>query len=491
MQKPPVKRALRCVVSAGLSILLIIGATRVPHVNDTTVALALVLLILGIAMRWGWAEALVTSLAGGIGFDYYFLPPAGLKLEAPEDWVALGAFMLTAITTGHLSARATRDRAEAERRRDEMAKLDRLGTALLATENIQDVDERLTAQVTEIFSARGAAFLDRQHDVLFRSGPIESSISREKLQEVALTGNPLINSPERCIVPIRRGGELVGSLGLTGVSLSAAMAGAIAERVGVALARAYTAQASMAAELARKAENLKSAVLDALAHEIKSPLATIKVSVTTLLSQQSGDAAQQHELLTIIDEESDRIEGWIDDAIHVSRSDAARLRLKKQSNSMKQVAERALEGLGPLAGSRSIEVRIPESLPMAEFDAEMIEKVIRLVLDNALKYSPPGSPIVVSAEFTGAEIVLNVEDHGPGVPDSEKERIFESYYRGSSGRQSTTGAGLGLASAKFIMQAHGGEIWVTSAPGSGSAFHISLPATRDVPDEQPQSAERG
>ena len=490
-QNSPARHALRCAVSAGLATALITGATHVPHVNHTTVALSLVLLIVGVAMRWGWVEALATSLAGGVGFDYFFIPPHGFRLETSEDWVTLGAFLLTAITTGQLSARAARNRAEAERRRDEMERLYRLGNALLDDENTEDTYERLPKHIMEIFQARTAIFLDRQRDRIFQSGPAESHISRERLQKVAAAGNSVFATPECCIVPIRRGGSLVGSLGLAGVSLSPTIAEAIAERVGVALAKAYTAQESVAAELARRAENLKSAVLDALAHEIKGPLATVKVSVSTLLSQQPGDAAQQHELLAIIDEESDRIERWIDDAIQVSRSHAGQLRLKKKTNSIQQVAEEALEGLGPLAAGRPIEVRIPKSLPSAAFDAEMIEKVIRLLLDNALKYSPPGSPIAVSADFTGAEIVLSVEDHGSGVPESEKERIFESYYRGSNGIQAAPGTGLGLASARCIMQAHGGEIWVTSAPVSGSVFHISLPATVDISDERFQSAERG
>jgi two-component system sensor histidine kinase KdpD len=248
-------------------------------------------------------------------------------------------------------------------------------------------------------------------------------------------------------------------------------------------------QESTAAELARRSENLKSAVLDALAHEIKGPLATVKVSVSTLLSQQSGNPAQRRELLSIIDEEVDRIEHWIDDAVEVSRKDAGELRLTKVPHSLRPVATRALEGLGPRADGRPIDVRIPASLPIVTFDEEMMEKVIRLLLDNAVKYSPPGSPIDVSAEFTGAEIVLSVADHGCGIPDGERERIFEKYYRGGA-MDGVPGTGLGLASAKCIMEAHGGEIWVSSTPGSGSVFHIFLPVSMKVSDERSASLER-
>ena len=120
MQSGPALRAFRCGVCVGLSVLLIVGATFVRHVNHTTVALMLVLLILGFAIRWGWVEALVSSLAGGFGFDYFFLPPRGFGLEAPERWVTLGAFLVTAITAGQLAARAARNLDDAERRRNEM-----------------------------------------------------------------------------------------------------------------------------------------------------------------------------------------------------------------------------------------------------------------------------------------------------------------------------------------------------------------------------------
>ena len=140
----------------------------------------------------------------------------------------------------------------------------------------------------------------------------------------------------------------------------------------------------------------------------------------------------------------------------------------------------ALEGLGPLADHRAIDVRIPESLPPAAFDGEMIEKVLRLLLDNAVKYSPPASPIAVSAEFTGTEIIISVADRGWGVPLGEQDRIFERHFRGSATGPDVPGTGLGLPSAKCILEAHGGGIWVTSVPGAGSIFSISLPVTPEV-----------
>lgn len=481
---------LRCAAVIGLSAAVVVGATYVRQVNHTTVALLLVLLILVISIQWGWREALAASLAGGLAFDYFFLPPRGFELEAPEHWVTLGAFLLTATLTGQLAARANRYRIEAERRRDEIARLYRLDNALLESDSAPAPVEKAANAIAEIFSARAAALFEQQSGRIFHSGSADNGIPEGQLREVGTTGNPLIDSGAGyCVVPVRQSGNLAGSLGVEGTPQR--VAEAIAERIGVALARGYAARELMSAELAQRSENLKSAVLDALAHEIKGPLATVKVSVTTLLSEQSGNAAQQRELLTIIDEEADRIERWIDNAIQISRSEAGQLHPDKKVASIGKVAARAMEGLGPRVTGRPLEIRIPESLPDAEFDAGMIEKVIRLLLDNALKYSPAGSVIGVSAEFTGAEIVVDIADRGCGILDGERNAIFEKHYRGSAAKQGVPGTGLGLASAKCIMEAHGGDIWVTNSPGGGSVFHISLPATMEFSDERSENLERG
>jgi two-component system sensor histidine kinase KdpD len=461
-------------------------ATVIRHVNHTTVALAFVLCILLLATQLGWTEALVASLAGGLAFDYYVLPPAGFMLEAPEDMVTLAAFILTAVTIGWLSATSNANKMEAYRRRDEMARLYAVGKALESTESAA---EPIPAQLAEILGADGVAFYDRQEECILRSGPSAGRISDKSLHSVAATGNFIGDSGSAPrIVPIRHSGSISGSLGIAGADWSTSMLEAVADRVGVEMAKSLAARESMAAELARRSEDLKSAVLDALAHEIRAPLATVKVAVSTLLSRHPGEAAQQRELLEIIDGESERIERWINDATSLSRSDAGQLRLSKAPHRIGDVVSRALEGLGPLASGRVIQAYISDSIPRAIFDGEMIEKVIRQLLDNAVKYSAPGSPVDVSAEFTGTEIIVSVADRGRGIPAGDRDRIFERHYRGSGSATEVAGTGLGLASAKVILEAHGGEIWVTSSPGSGSIFSISLPAMLEGCREHAESS---
>lgn len=182
-------------------------------------------------------------------------------------------------------------------------------------------------------------------------------------------------------------------------------------------------------------------------------------------------------MLTIIDEEVTRMDGLLDEAVQMARVEANDLSLKKELQNLAALIAAAIEEMSALAGRRRIQVSVPESLPPAECDKDMVIRVLKQLLSNALKYSPEESPLTVSAEFTGAAVVIEVVDRGPGVSDEERDRIFEKYYRGRAARSGTPGTGLGLASARAIVQAHGGEIWMTSPPAGGAAFHVSLPVT--------------
>jgi signal transduction histidine kinase len=227
-------------------------------------------------------------------------------------------------------------------------------------------------------------------------------------------------------------------------------------------------------EVARRAEELKSAVLDAMAHELRNPLNSVKLAATTLLSGQVGGELHKREMLTIIDEEADRMDRFIEEAVVLSRMEASELTLQKEPQDIARLIPAAVAEMGAAVARRRIQMNLPKVLPLAECDKAMIVRVLKQLLNNALKYSPEDSPLTVSADFTGRAIVIDVVDRGPGVAEEERDRIFEKYYRGRAAR-SKPGTGLGLTSARAIVQAHGGEIWVTSPPAGGAAFHVSLP----------------
>lgn len=448
---------------------------RLPHINDATEALLVILCIVAIATEWGWAEALAAAIAGAISFDYYFVGPRGFAIKAPEYGVVLAAFSITAIAAGQLTARLKRRQVEASERQQESERLDRLARALLEGGDAESSMEQLASRVQTIFEAQGVVFYDKETGKILRSGSRTEAISDQALRWMANTGYWLEDSKSPYfLIPIGHGGAWVGSMGITGVQISAALLRGIAERVGLGLARLRAIEKTAEAEVLRRTEELKSAVLDSLAHEIRNPINSAKLAVTALLAGSANTGPARQELLTIIDEELDRMDGIIDETTQVARLEANEISLRKEPQNLARLITAAVEEMEILARGRAIQVSVPEGLPSAACDKVMIGRVFKQLLSNALKYSPPNSPLTVSAEVTALGIVVSVIDRGPGVAEDERDRIFEKYYRGRAVRGGAPGTGLGLASARAIMQAHGGQIWVTSPPSGGAAFHVSL-----------------
>ena len=472
-------RALSRLALAGALSAGVVGVcSRLPHLNDATAALLMVLCVLGISIKWGWAEALAAAIFGGGFFDYYFLGPPGFAITAPEYGVSLAAFLITATVTGQLVAQLRRRRIEAEQRTNEMEKLYRLSTAMLNGGGAQFSLSDLATQLAEIFEVDGTALYDQRTRRIVRSGPSSGIFTDQALRNTEARGRQFEAAGRTCfLAEIWHGGELVGSIGMSGTNLSAPTILSVAQRDGLGLARLHASERITEVEVLSRSEELKAALLDAMAHEIRNPLNTAKLAATTLLSGHAGTELNQREMLTIIDEELNRMDRVIDEAVQMARVEAHELCLKKKRQNLASVIAAAIDEMSGLAGQRPIHVLVPESLPAAECDKDMVVRVLKQLLSNALKYSPKDSPLTVSAEFTGEAVIIAVVDRGPGVSDEERDRIFEKYYRGRATRSNIRGTGLGLASARAIVQAHGGEIWMTSPPAGGAAFHVSLPVT--------------
>jgi PAS domain S-box-containing protein len=230
------------------------------------------------------------------------------------------------------------------------------------------------------------------------------------------------------------------------------------------------------AEAARRSQEFKSAVLDSVAHEMKTPLTSIKAAVTCLLGRNSDPRRPNAELLTVIDEETDRLTRMATEAIDAARLEVGKLKLQRGPHFVRETISAALEEIRPKALGRKVQICLPEVIAPADIDFQLVKQVFKQLLENAIKYSPEGSPLTISCESSGDAIVTDVVDSGPGIPEEEQTRIFEEFYRVSGGQEQASGMGMGLFIAKRIVDAHGGRIWVTSGPGSGAAFHVSLPA---------------
>ena len=452
----------------------VIEVYRLVAVNNTTVALSLVLAILGISAWWGLGAAVLASVIAMLGFNYYFLPPVRtFTIQDPQNWVALFAFLVTAVTASQLSERARRREAEAEARRIESERLYDLVQAMMLRGSPASTIREFVHNVVRVFGYGGAAFYYRPTQEIVRSGSETKVVSDHDLMAIAEVEDVSIDV-ERGIAtaPVRFGGRPMGSLALVGSPPSEHIVRAIVNLVAITIEKARAIEDASHAEAARQSELLKAALLDSLAHDLKTPLTSIKAAVTSLLG--TSDAGQ-HELLTIINEEADRLNRLAAEVIEMARIEAGRLHLEKASVSVAALVDQAIAGFTAPLDPRRVAVEIEEGLPQGEGDAELILRVVRQLVENALKYSPPGSPLSVSARLKNGKIVIGVADRGPGIEDNERFRIFEKFYRGRAHRYGTEGTGMGLAIAKGIVEAHGERIWVESEPGRGSAFYFTLP----------------
>ncbi|MGA7905950.1 MAG: ATP-binding protein, partial [Candidatus Sulfotelmatobacter sp.] len=210
-------------------------------------------------------------------------------------------------------------------------------------------------------------------------------------------------------------------------------------------------------------------------HELRTPLTGIKAAVTSLLSGYNLDEAQRRELLTVINEETDRLDRLVGEATEMAQLDAHKVELHMAPTDIAAVIESAVEESRSVLGQHPIQVRVPANLPKVRVDSDRIAEVLKQLLENAAKYSPPDSPITITSELRGSNIVTSVTDRGVGIDDFEQSLIFDKFYRGSDQRYRVQGTGMGLAIAKAIVEAHNGTISVTSQIGSGSVFSFLLP----------------
>lgn len=463
---PAVGRFLVC---AGCVTGLTWISFSITHVNATTVALTMLLLVLGVAAKWGLAEAIFTSLLAMLAFNYFFLPPIGtFTIQDTQNWVALCAFLITAVIASQLSARAKRRAEEASARRNEIERLYSLSRAMLMDETTDVLRTALLA-AGEIFGLSHIAFHDMNSGRAYGSTDVPY-LTPPELARVAASGEPNIGRGF-AVVPVRLGTRIIGSLGLQGADLSPAERDSMANLIAINFERAQALDRATEAEAARRGERLKTFLLDGIAHDLKTPLTAIKTCATTLLTIPPRTEDKRTELLSIINEETDRLQHTITEAIRLARIESGKISLDRHSVRISELVTRVLAKSGE-KGSYSVSV--PEDTIISA-DSDLVEQALKQLIENARKYSSPAVPIEVTAKVLDGHVNIQVLDRGQGVSPSELERVFEKFYRGTRARNTVEGAGIGLAIAKGIIEAHGGRIWAENRPGGGSIFSLTLP----------------
>ena len=475
-------RAFGFAVSLAIVAVITVFFRHARDVNQTTIALTFLLAILAVSAVWGMAVSVFMSVAAVLAFNYFFLPPVGtFTIADPQNWVALFAFLVTSIMGSQLSARIRKEADEAHQRRREIERLYKFSQKLLAEGNVIQLMNAIPNYIVESFEGGAAELFLPQKDKFYRSGFGAAHLDEEKMKSVFLRDEAVFESQEGLyFIPVRMGVRPIASLGISGSRLSRQTLDAVGSLVAIAIERARAVEKLGETEAERQGERLKSALLDSIAHDFRTPLTSIKAATTSLLAEETPDREQTRELLTIINEECDRLNRLVEEAAEMSRLEAGEFELDLAPTRIADIIDAALAQCNTALAGRRIDLIVSPSLPPVRADLNRIKDALVHLIDNANIYSPKDQPITISAEVTGEIVSTSVADRGPGIDDFEQGMIFDKFYRGKDQRYLVRGTGMGLPIAKAIITAHKGTVSVTSQLGHGSVFSFTLPVDRNA-----------
>jgi two-component system sensor histidine kinase KdpD len=471
------QRAVRVALSlAGVAVITYVAYRPQVPTYATTVGFAYLLLVLIIASTWGFVEAALASVVATLTFNFFFLPPLGtFTIGDPQNLVAFVSFLITALIASRLSALAKRRAQDAIGRQQDLERLYTFSRAILLIDGGEPFPKQLIQKLAEIFNLNAVVLYDRHAGQFYRAGPEEFAGMDDQLRDAALLSTSF-SDPERqrVITAIRLGAEPIASLALQGARMPDSVLQGIANLIAIGLERARSQNLARQVEAARESEQLRTTLIDAMAHEFKTPLTSIKAATTSLLSNPEQSAESRTELLKIADEEAEHLHDLIDDAVEMARLDSAQIQLRLESVDASELIRDAVASLRGGIDGRPMEVSSEEGLPAMTVDRRLVMLAVKQVLDNALKYSTPSSPVSIRLKRTGDSIAIEIVNRGKGIPGPEQKRVFERFYRSPAIKQQIPGSGLGLSIVNSIVQAHHGELTLTSTAGE-TTFRMSFP----------------
>ncbi len=469
--------ASRYVVVTSIAVLLVVVFAKLFRVNQTTVALSFLVLILITASRWRLAYSVYLSLLCTLLYNLFFLPPIGkLTVSDPQNWVALGAFLCTAVLVSHISNREHREAEASEARRREIQLLYSFSQQLLLQDELNGVARTTPSVLASVFGFRGVALYVRAHDSVVYSDPGNELLSAIDLKAWIETDDAVSTEREVKLIPLRLGMQhSLGVLAVTDEEYEPRMYEAIGSLVSVALERAVALERTNRLEAARESEKLRSALIDSVTHDLRTPLTAIRVAATTLVSEKNLAEEERLDLIAVVDEESARLDRLIGQAVEMAQLDAETLRLDIMRQSVRELVELTVERMQHRLQGHPVTIRIGESLPEVPMDRTLIQRVMQHLIENAARFSPEGRHITLAAQADKERLAVTVSDEGPGIDVEDIPFIFDKYFRGKRQKGAATGTGMGLAIAKAILKAHHGGISVHSKVGEGAQFTFWIP----------------
>jgi two-component system sensor histidine kinase KdpD len=472
--------------AVGVATALALGAAMVPlrsHLSIATTGLVLVVPVVAGVIAGGYLAGVVSVVFGFLVFDYVFIPPYyKLTVGAAQNWVALGVYAVVMLLVAQVVAHLDSARSQAQQRAAEARRLSELSELLVDNRNVDELLATIVNAVKNVFGVSGVTLLLPHLGRLTIAASAGEPISADDLRKLdSVSGVPVPvgtaagRDGELRTVALATSGRPVAMLALAGVPVSGAdraLLRSFANHAAFALERAQLREQATKSELLEEIDRLRRALVGAVSHDLRTPLATMKVASSTLLDPQATLSGEDtHELHSLIDVQTDRLTHLVSSLLDMTRYQAGVLTVERTDCAVLDLVGDALAGIRPTLGDRAVDVTLPESLPQVSVDHLLISQVLANLLDNADRHAPPETPIAVTAQMCGDRVAVAVSDSGPGVPRGESEAVFDSFVRFDTGGR----AGLGLAIAKTFVEAHGERIWVEDQPNGGARFVFTMP----------------
>lgn len=498
----PWKRYLQSLIPVG-------GATLLcellrPFISPTNLAMIYLLGVVIAALRLGRGPAIAASILSVMAFNFFFVPPRiTFAVSDYQYLITFAGLLIVGLVISTLASR-TREQAEAAQRREaQTATLYALSQDLAAAIGLDEIMQAVITHIGETFDREVAVFLPEGERLVARGVSPGFALDDDRYAvatwafrqgQPAGRGTDTLSAADARYIPLKTARGVVGVLGLKLTSSSQQstpeqrrLMEAYANQTALAIERAQLAETARQAELLQQTEKLQTALFNSISHDLRTPLATITGSLSSLLEDDAAlDPASQQELLKTAHEEANRLNHLVGNLLDMSRLEAGALKVSRQPCDVQDVIGATLQRLDSGLASREIRVDLPPDLPLVPMDFVLVVQALVNVLDNAVKYSPPGTPIDIRAQISGDSLEIQIADRGPGISPDDLKRIFDKFYRGRQtsldilpDRQKKSdwpsGTGLGLSISSGIIEAHDGRIWAENRPDGGTVVKLTLP----------------
>jgi two-component system sensor histidine kinase KdpD len=460
----------------------------------TNLAMVYLIGVVLAATRLGRNAAVATSVVGTLAFDFFFIPPIYSFAVSDTQYLITAIVLLTVGLVISSLASGLRLQAHAATLRERRtAALYGMARELATASSLDDIATSSLSHLSKIFNTKGLILLKHPDGTMRSLGaagvaaPLESTDTAIAdwvftHQKIAGVGTDTLPAADAIYLPLN------GSLGIVGVLVvdcenrrrplvpeQRRLLEAFANQIAVAVERDQLRRKALDSAYAAQEERLRSSLLSSISHDLRTPLAVIGGSASSLL-QGNGQLSEgtPRQIIQTINDEAARMTHMVNNILDMTRLEAGLVQLDLQSYHLEEILGAVLERLKDQFGQRAVSIDIPPDLPMLFVDGVLFEKVLVNLLENAAKYTPPHTQIDVVASLQDRQIRIQVMDNGPGIPKGSEQQVFAKFYRAHA-EEVVTGTGLGLAICSAIIEAHGGRIWVENRPGGGAIFSLVLP----------------